>query len=337
MGMKRMFWRSDSVITEEGENSPPPTHETKHLRRRMKLILTLTLSGALGGFLVSYVLPTRYQTQSTVLVEGQKVPDSYVSPIITSDFVQRMPSLSQEVESPARLRSMLKDYGIVNPEEQSKLIVAIQQNMQVEPVITSLSEAADAYPTAKKDAPATYEPVPGFNVVYTDTDPVRAQKLCNAMTSSMVDENLRSRSEAAQSTVDFLSHRVEDARRSLIEQGTRLGNSNSHSPRSPREAAEYKVLAVDYEVAEAFYKDLLAKESAAGLGASLENQQEGEQMHIAAAAYLPEDPVFPDRRALTLWGLGAGLLLGIGRLLWPATRKLFQQLALLFPIDTQIE
>jgi hypothetical protein len=82
------------------------------------------------------------------------------------------------------------------------------------------------------------------------------------------------------------------------------------------------VLAVDYEVAEAFYKDLLAKESAAGLGASLENQQEGEQMHIAAAAYLPEDPVFPDRRALTLWG---------------ATRKLFQQLALLFPIDTQIE
>jgi len=152
-----MFWRSDSVITEEGENSPPPTHETKHLRRRMKLILTLTLSGALGGFLVSYVLPTRYQTQSTVLVEGQKVPDSYVSPIITSDFVQRMPSLSQEVESPARLRSMLKDYGIVNPEEQSKLIVAIQQNMQVEPVITSLSEAADAYPTAKKDAPATYE------------------------------------------------------------------------------------------------------------------------------------------------------------------------------------
>src|SRR5271156_6111146 len=106
------------------------------LRRRLKVILIPTLIAPLTGFLVSYALPSRYQTQSTVLVEGQKVPDSYVAPVITSDFAPRVQSLEEEVKSPSRLRPMLQSLGYVKPEEQSKLISEIQQGMQVEPVIT---------------------------------------------------------------------------------------------------------------------------------------------------------------------------------------------------------
>src|ERR1035438_5543794 len=78
------------------------------LRRRLKVILIPALVAPLAGFLVSYLLPPRYQTQSTVLVESQKVPDNYVLPVITSDFAQRVQSLSQEVVSPNRLRPMLQ-------------------------------------------------------------------------------------------------------------------------------------------------------------------------------------------------------------------------------------
>ena len=58
MGVKHMFWRSGSVITGEGRNVSRATNETKRPRGRMKVILTLTLSGAPRGFLVSYMLPT---------------------------------------------------------------------------------------------------------------------------------------------------------------------------------------------------------------------------------------------------------------------------------------
>ena len=44
----------------------------------------------------------RYTSQSTVLVEGQKVPDNYVLPVITADFTQRVQTLSQEVLSPSQ-------------------------------------------------------------------------------------------------------------------------------------------------------------------------------------------------------------------------------------------
>jgi hypothetical protein len=53
MGMKRMFWRTRSVITEEVENGTQLSIEAKRPRRRMKVVLTLALSGMLGGFLVS--------------------------------------------------------------------------------------------------------------------------------------------------------------------------------------------------------------------------------------------------------------------------------------------
>jgi uncharacterized protein involved in exopolysaccharide biosynthesis len=441
------------------------------LRRRLKVILIPTLIAPLTGFLVSYALPSQYQTHSTVLVEGQKVPDSYVAPVITSDFAQRVQSLEELVKSPSRLRPMLQSLGIVKPEDQTKLIADINQSLDVEPVITSMSAAVDAAPGAKaRKSSATSEPVPGFNVIYTDTDAARAQKICNAMTSLIVDENLRSRSEVAQSTTDFLSRQVDDAKKSLDEQDAKLATfkklhmgelptdldanlrelsllnsqldmdtqtiskaqqdkayydgllaqaitnwKNSLSTNNPQalqqqlaqlqgqlmqlqarytadypdvmktkndiaevekrlkettsaapagsadtaasttetpeiqtlrlqihqnqgvveraEADQTKVLAQirDYKrktemspsVEEEYnqdvrddanasraFQDLLVKKSSAGLGTSMENQQEGEQMHIAATAPLPSDPSFPNRPLLAASGLGVGLALG---------------------------
>jgi polysaccharide chain length determinant protein (PEP-CTERM system associated) len=440
------------------------------LRRRLKVLLIPTLIAPLTGFLVSYALPPRYQTQSTVLVEGQKVPDNYVAPVITSDFAQRVQSLSQKVVSPSLLRPMLQSLGFTNVDEQGKLIGEIQQSMQVEPVITTMSAAVDT----KHRTSASSEPVPGFNVIYTDKDPARAQKICNGLTSLIVDENLRSRSEVAQSTTDFLSRQVEDAKKALddqdaklaafkkqymgqlptdidnnmrmlmslnsqldattqtlnraqqdkaytesmlaqqiaawksslsstnpqtldqeltqlqgqllqlqarytddypdviktkadiaevqkklkeinaaaaaanatdanekasaseppeirqlrlqihqyqavIEQATvdqrrlqgQIGVYQSRTAMSPSIEEQYKLLTRDNDSAQAFYKDLLAKKSSSGVATSMENQQEGEQMHIAAPAGLPTDPSFPNRPVLAAGGLGVGLSLGL--------------------------
>jgi len=193
------------------------------LRRRLKVILIPALLAPLAGFGVSYVFPPKFTSQSTVLVEAQKVPDNYVQPVITSDFTQRIQTLSQQVLSPSRLRPVIQSLALVKPDEEDKLIQEIQQNMQVEPVITSMS-AAGISGAKKKKASATDEPLPGFNVNYTDNNAVRAQKICNAMTSLIVDENLRSRAEVAQGTTEFLSRQVEDAKRAIDEQDAKLAN-----------------------------------------------------------------------------------------------------------------
>jgi uncharacterized protein involved in exopolysaccharide biosynthesis len=446
------------------------------LRRRLKVILIPTLLAPLAGFMVSYAFAPKYTSQSTVLVEGQKVPDSYVQSVITADFTQRVQTLSQEVLSPGRLRPVIESLGLAKPDDENKLISEIQQNMQVEPVITSMSAAAaQAGISAKKKKPsATDEPVPGFNVNYTDSNPSRAQKICNAMTSLIVDENLRSRASVAQGTTEFLSRQVEDAKRALDEQDAKLAafkkqymgqlpgdidnnmrmlmalntqldastqtlgraqqdkaytesmlsqqiaawksSLSSTNPQtletqltqlqaqllqlqarytddypdviktkadiaevekklkevnaaaaasnnttvgdkasaaepaeirqlrlqihqyqnvidqatieqkrlqsqiavyqsrtsmSPSVEEQYKLLTRDNDNAQAFYKELLAKRSSAALGTSMENQQQGEQMHILSPAGLPDAPTFPNRPILAAGGLGVGLALGL--------------------------
>jgi uncharacterized protein involved in exopolysaccharide biosynthesis len=286
---------------EEAENGTPVCVEVKRPRRWMKMILTLVLSGTLGGFLVSYVFPAKYTSESTVLVEGQKIPDTYVQPIITSDFTQRIQALSQQVLSPSRLRAVIQGLHLVKPDEEGRLIEDIQQNMRVEPVITSMSAAAAQAGTsdAKKETSATDEPVPGFNVEYTDSNAARAQRICNAMTTLILDENLRSRDDVAQGTTEFLGRQVDEAKTALVEMDAHLlAISKGRSPRSPEAEAKYKILTLEYDVAQAFYKDLLAKKSSSELGASMETQQMGEQMHMLGAAGLPESPVFPGAAAV---------------------------------------
>jgi hypothetical protein len=95
----------------------------------------------------------------------------------------------------------------VKPEEQGKLIKEIQQNLQVEPVITSMSAAAAASPTPK---PRSHRPQRAAARVQRHLygqDAERAQKICNAMTSLIVNENLRSRSECRRAPPIFSTAR----------------------------------------------------------------------------------------------------------------------------------
>jgi len=85
----------------------------------------------------------------------------------------------------------------------------------------------------------------------------------------------------------------------------------SRTAMSPAVEEQYKLLTRDNDNAQASYRDLLAKKTSAELGTSMENQQEGEQMHILAAADVPDAPSFPIRPILAAGGLGAGLGLGL--------------------------
>jgi uncharacterized protein involved in exopolysaccharide biosynthesis len=104
----------------------------------------------------------------------------------------------------------------------------------------------------------------------------------------------------------------------VIEQATvdqkrlqsQIGVYQSRTAMSPNVEEQYKLLTRDNDNAQAFYKDLLAKESSAALGSSMENQQEGEQMHISATAGLPDSPSFPNRPLLAAGGFGVGLAFG---------------------------
>ena len=444
------------------------------LRRRMKVILIPALLAPLAGFLVSYAFPSKYTSQSLVLVEGQKVPEGIVQPVVTADLTERIATLQQQVLSQSRLQPMLERLGLAKPGQNvDDIIDKIRLSMAVEPVVTDLSQIGTTKPK-----PGQSSPVPGFYVNYTDSNAREAQQICNELTSLLLEENLKSREDVARGTTDFLSKQVEDTKHNLDDLDSKLAafkkqymgqlpgdednnlkilmglnsqldantqslsraqqdkaytesllaqqvaawkssgsannpqslqqqlaqlqsqlidlqgrytadhpdviktkadiaqvkkkldeinnpsnDANSTTPDkesaseppeirqlrlqvhqyedlisqatrdqkrlqqeisvyqgrvalSPAIEEQYKELARDYDNTQKNYQDLLADQSKSDLALKMEQQQEGEQMHLLNPASFPDAPSFPNRPLFAGGGLGAGLALGIGLALW---------------------
>ena len=189
------------------------------VRRRIKVILIPALLAPLAGFAVSYLFAAKYTSTALVMVEGQKVPEGIVQPVVTADLTERIATLQQQVLSESGLQPMLESIGLVKPgQNPDDAIETIRANMSVQPVETDLSEIG----TTKKKSGPQPSPVPGFTVNYTAINPHEAQQICNELTSLMLGENLKSREDVARGTTDFLSKQVEDTKRNLDDLDSKL-------------------------------------------------------------------------------------------------------------------
>ena len=85
---------------------------------------------------------------------------------------------------------------------------------------------------------------------------------------------------------------------------------------SPAIEEQYKELARDYDNTQKIYQDLLADKSKSDMALKMEQQQEGEQMHLLNPASLPDSPSFPNRPLFAGGGSGRRSGAGIGLALW---------------------
>jgi len=189
------------------------------LRRRAKVILIPALLAPLVGFAISYFFTPKYTSQSLILVEGQKVPETMVQPVVSQDLTARMATLQQQVLSQSRLQPVIERvFPGKSAQDQGAIIEDIRANMQVQPVVTDLSQVA----AGVKKKPGQSSSVPGFYVIYTGSNPRETQQICAELTSLLVDENLKSVQAAATGTSDVLNKGLEDAKRGLDDLDARL-------------------------------------------------------------------------------------------------------------------
>jgi polysaccharide chain length determinant protein (PEP-CTERM system associated) len=80
---------------------------------------------------------------------------------------------------------------------------------------------------------------------------------------------------------------------------------------SPQVQEKFKELTRDYQTAQKFYDDLLAKMNQSKMATDLERRQQGEQFRVIDQPNLPEQPMFPKRPTFVGGGLAGGLALGL--------------------------
>lgn len=184
------------------------------LRRRWKVLLIPTLIAPLVGFAISYAFPPKYTSQSLVLVEEQKVPEGYVKPVVTEDLSQRITQLEQRALSAEQLRPVIEKLNLAHGSSVDAQIDEIRKNIAIQAVQT----AVPGSPGWGKSN------VPGFNLNYTASSALEAQQVCSELTNIIIRENFSNIEQTSKDTTDFLSRQVEDQKRKLDDQDSKLAD-----------------------------------------------------------------------------------------------------------------
>jgi len=174
-------------------------------RRRWWILPTFSFV-TLAAIAVSYLLPAQYKSEATILVEQQQVPERYVTPTTTTDLIQILQPMSQEVLKRERLLRMIDELGLYPSEKKQlgpdELVQLMRKNIEIEPLVAN-SENRKANL---------------FKITYVGNNPHVAQDVVSRLTSSFVEENLKNLELQANGTTTFLGDQLNSARTSLEEQ-----------------------------------------------------------------------------------------------------------------------
>jgi polysaccharide chain length determinant protein (PEP-CTERM system associated) len=184
------------------------------IRRQWVPIVILTIIGAPIAYGVSRFLPSRYKSQTLVLVEQPMVPTKLVEPVVATDLSERLATMQEQILSRTRLEPVIKQFGLY-PGEVDRV--------PMEELVGRLRKAIDVTPVEPMAETRTQQ-LPGFYIAVTLDNPRTAQSVCTALTSMFISENLRSRQQLSEDTTQFLEQQLLEAKQKLDEQDALLAD-----------------------------------------------------------------------------------------------------------------
>ncbi len=151
----------------------------------------------------------QYISQTLVLVEQQRVPESYVKAVVTEDLNSRLETMREQILSRSRLQPIIERFNLFANGKASMddRIDMMRRNIGITPIQSDIARTSG---------------LPGFYISFKASDPRTAQLVCGEIQSLFVNENQSERALAAAGTTDFLRGQVADAKAKLDEQDARL-------------------------------------------------------------------------------------------------------------------
>lgn len=171
------------------------------LRHRWVVVIPLCITLTLGLYL-ALTIPRVYSATTTILVQAQKVPGSYVKSIVTTGIDDRINTISQQILSQSNLEKIIDRFGLFQKKEKRKWFL--------EDKIKNLRKRIHVKLTrARKGTDA-------FSITYKGTRPERVMNITNTLAGLYMDENLKLREAQAVGTSEFLDSELKKTRKKLV-------------------------------------------------------------------------------------------------------------------------
>lgn len=188
----------ETAYMNQGENEIKRYLNVIWRRRKLLFIVAGIIAGL--GTILAIMLPAIYRSSAVILIEQQEIPTELVRSTVTSFADQRIQVISQRAMTTENLTNIIEKYDLYKEEQQTKprevVLSEMREDINLEMISADVVDPRSGRPTAATIA---------FSLSYDNRQPGLAQRVANELVSLYLNENLKTRTEAAEETSAFIS------------------------------------------------------------------------------------------------------------------------------------
>src|SRR5437588_622373 len=134
------------------------------VRRKWLILGTICVCLAIAG-LLCLLLPRTYRSSTLILVEDQKIPESYVKGIVGGNIEGRLIMIKQQVMSRTMLSRVVDEFKLYEAEVRSDGLEGVIERMRKSIKVETVGNALSA------------KTIEAFSISFEDRDPMVAMKV----------------------------------------------------------------------------------------------------------------------------------------------------------------
>ena len=184
---------------------PHETEDISHyisiLQSRKKYFVIPALVVLVLAILVALLLPSIYESSSTILIEEQQIPQEFVRSTVTGFAEQRIQTLSQQILSRVKLWEIIQQFNLYSDLKEKLTREEIIEKMRDNIKLETISAEVGGKKRRQSNQP---EVTIAFSIAYRGKNPGTVQKVSGTLASLYLEQNLKTREAQAQSTTQFL-------------------------------------------------------------------------------------------------------------------------------------
>jgi polysaccharide chain length determinant protein (PEP-CTERM system associated) len=180
--------------------------------RRRWIIITIFCMAMISGIYLAITLPKTYEAGTLILVEPQRVPNSYVQSIISADLDLRLNNITQIVKSRTSLMGIIDKFNLFSEVKYKDMFIEDKIKKMRELISVELN-------TNNRRKGTNY-----FTISFKGKDPNKVMNVVNDITALVINQNLKVRESQAESTTEFLNDQLTKMRKDLETVEKALGN-----------------------------------------------------------------------------------------------------------------
>jgi succinoglycan biosynthesis transport protein ExoP len=177
------------------------------LKNRKKYFIIPALVVLVVAILVARLLPAIYESNSTILIEEQQIPQEFVRSTVTGFADQRIQSLTQQILSRVKLWEIIQQFNLYGEMRKKytreEVLEYMRKNIKLDTISAEVTDR-------KGRRPAQAAVTIAFSISYQGRNPGTVQKVAGTLASLYLEQNLKTREAQAQSTTQFLQAELKE-------------------------------------------------------------------------------------------------------------------------------